>query len=181
MATIAEYGALWTLTDEAAQVMVEKDILFECPHSADHNIIEADKPVYHIREDKPDWIGVSTLPIAMAEAQSDVENAKRLPATIWIRPEDVHHQVMIMVQSDDPVVSWAWDMALREATKNFNGFRQINSPNNCDSSRSCDEHWTCPGMYGWELFGFHDVSFETIVESILAVAQVRALQLIKGW
>ncbi len=34
----------------------------------------------------------------------------------------------------------------------------------------CDTHWTCPGVYGWELFGSHNVTFEDII-GILKEAQ----------
>lgn len=45
MATIIE-GALWTLTDEAAQILVEQDIIKAC--DADHDLLDVDQPIYHL-------------------------------------------------------------------------------------------------------------------------------------
>lgn len=96
---------------------------------------------------------------------------------IWIRPEDIHHQVMIMMKSNDPFECQMWNRAMAEATKPYGGFRQINSPL---CGMFCDDHWTCPGMYGWELFAHHNVPWYRIM-SILEDAQTRALQLMEAF
>lgn len=75
MATILE-GALWTLTEAAAQRMVENGLLVEC--SNEHfcepmDGVEADRPFYHIAPRAPDWFGFSTIPLAIAQAQAHVE------------------------------------------------------------------------------------------------------------
>lgn len=98
-------------------------------------------------------------------------------AQIWIRPEDIHHQIMIMVRTEEPLEAQAWDRGLGAATKNWSGFRQINAPN---CKLFCADHWTCPGMYGWELFGRHNVPVEIIME-ILKLAQEIAVKYIADW
>lgn len=79
MATILE-GALWTLTEAAAERMVENGILVRCEdeHScAPTDGLEVDKPYYHIsQETSASWVGMSTLPAAIAAAEKHVEEAK---------------------------------------------------------------------------------------------------------
>lgn len=69
MATIIE-GALWTLTEYAAESMVEKGILVRC--GANHrDVLEVDKPIYHLSIDAPDDVGQSNLHVHIIEAEKE--------------------------------------------------------------------------------------------------------------
>lgn len=69
MATIIE-GALWTLTEEAAMLMVDRGYLKAC--DSDHDLIEEDQPIFHMANDHPDWLSLVTLPAAIADAERAV-------------------------------------------------------------------------------------------------------------
>lgn len=71
MATIIE-GALWTLTEEAAQRMVENGLIALCTrkHTNYPDLGEADLPIYHRACDAPDWFGIATLPGAIQSAET---------------------------------------------------------------------------------------------------------------
>lgn len=74
MATILE-GALWTLTEAAAERMVENGLLVPCKsiHINDHHAEDFDAPIYHIAIDAPPWFGVHSLPDAIKSAEAHVE------------------------------------------------------------------------------------------------------------
>lgn len=78
MATILE-GALWTLTEAAAERMVQNGLLVKCLRPQEHactphDATEADKPFYHISlETQASWLGMSTLPKAIEAAEAAVE------------------------------------------------------------------------------------------------------------
>lgn len=71
MATILE-DAAWTLTDAAAERMVENGLIIECPlhHTM---ILESDKPIYHIAPCAPRWFGAGSIRVAITAAESHVE------------------------------------------------------------------------------------------------------------
>jgi hypothetical protein len=72
MATIIE-GARWTLTNSAAERMVEKGLITKCDN--DHiDVIEADLPIYHRYLKAPDWFGFTTVHGAIITAEKEVAN-----------------------------------------------------------------------------------------------------------
>lgn len=74
MASILE-GAIWTVTEEVADHMVETGLLVKC--EANHiGIEEYDKPVYHISPDAPSWFGFSTIAGAINSATKAWLDAK---------------------------------------------------------------------------------------------------------
>ena len=76
MATIIE-GALWTLTEKAANALVEEGILTKCDN--EHSfILDVDKPIYHYSINKPDYVGSSNLHSYIIEAEKKVDN-KHIP------------------------------------------------------------------------------------------------------
>lgn len=75
MATIIE-GAMWTLTEEAAEHLVEKGILKKCiVHHVD--ILETDKPIYHINPNAAREINMETIHDYIVDAQKYVKDHKQ--------------------------------------------------------------------------------------------------------
>lgn len=73
MATIIE-GAEWSLTNEAAKVMEKAGFIKECKADEEHqNMLELDKPIYHIHPQAPDWFGYTTIPGSIILANKEVE------------------------------------------------------------------------------------------------------------
>ena len=71
MATIME-GALWTLTEAAAERMVENGLIVQCDEEDHPHTLDVDKPIYHIAEDAPGWFGMGTLNQAIISAEAHV-------------------------------------------------------------------------------------------------------------
>jgi hypothetical protein len=71
MATIIQ-GAVWTLTENAANLMESKGLIVRC--EAEHGLLEVDKPVFHKHIKAPDWFGFSTVSGAINDAEKEVEN-----------------------------------------------------------------------------------------------------------
>ncbi len=81
MATIIE-GAIWTLTEAAAERMVENGLITRCDgehvvkHLVDDNLedlLEVDKPIYHRARNAPDWFGFATISGAIRSAEEHVD------------------------------------------------------------------------------------------------------------
>lgn len=70
MATLVE-GALWTLTEGAAMVMVEKGLITPC--DADHDLLDVDQPIFHFASKTPDWFGFSTVYGAIKDAEREAD------------------------------------------------------------------------------------------------------------
>lgn len=70
MATVAD-GTLWTLTEEAAELLVAEGILVRCEE--EHiQTMPVDEPVYHLKHDAPKEVGFSTLYSYIKEAEKRV-------------------------------------------------------------------------------------------------------------
>lgn len=59
MATIIE-GALWTVTEEVAEHMVDIGLLQKCQNNHT-GMLDHDKPIYHISCNAPQWFGFATI------------------------------------------------------------------------------------------------------------------------
>lgn len=73
MATIIEFNALWTLTDAAAEVMAERNLINKCEETHDA-ILKADLPIYHLHRQAPEWFGFSTITGAINDAEKAIED-----------------------------------------------------------------------------------------------------------
>jgi len=71
MATIME-GALWTLTEAAAERMVENGLLTKCQGKHTEEVLEADLPIYHRACDAPNWFGFGNMDQAIRAAEAHV-------------------------------------------------------------------------------------------------------------
>lgn len=73
MATIIEDG-LWTLTEAAAEHLVEQGIIYKCigVHITP-SLRASDYPIYHLNAKAPREIGVSNLHTYIADAEKIVE------------------------------------------------------------------------------------------------------------
>lgn len=72
MATILE-GALWTLTEAAAERMAANGLIRKC--DCDHlTTVPADQPIYHRAFDAPSWFGFATIAGAIRAAEAHVED-----------------------------------------------------------------------------------------------------------
>lgn len=71
MATIME-DALWTLTEAAAERMVENGLLTKCEGKHTAEVLEVDRPIYHVACDAPNWFGFSTMDQAIRSAEAHV-------------------------------------------------------------------------------------------------------------
>lgn len=67
MATIIE-DALWTVTEEVAEHMVETGLLVKCERTH-QGVRDFDLPIYHIACDAPNWFGFGTLAQAISAAE----------------------------------------------------------------------------------------------------------------
>jgi len=71
MATVIE-GPYWTVTEEAAEVLVADGILVIC---GDEHVdtLDVDKPIYHISHNAPPEVGRTTIHSYIVEAERRVE------------------------------------------------------------------------------------------------------------
>lgn len=76
MATIME-GAQWTLTEAAAERMVENGLLTKCTGDHTEQVIADDLPIYHRACDAPSWFGFSTMHQAIRAAEAHVVNREQ--------------------------------------------------------------------------------------------------------
>lgn len=75
MASIIE-NAIFTVTEEVAEHMVKTGLIVKC--TSDHiNVLDVDKPVYHISSEAPDWFGYTSIPGAIYSAIKAVESEPR--------------------------------------------------------------------------------------------------------
>lgn len=72
MATIME-EVMWTLTEAAADRMVENGLLVKCEGKHTEDVLERDRPIYHRACDAPSWFGFSTMDQAIRSAEAHVE------------------------------------------------------------------------------------------------------------
>lgn len=79
MAVIIE-GAYWTLTEETAKAMEKTGLIVKCDgrHERHGDLVEADKPVYHLSPKAPDWFGFSTIGGTIVEFENNIENHTRV-------------------------------------------------------------------------------------------------------
>lgn len=71
MATIIEGGGVWTLTEAAAEHLVEEEIVFKC--NANHKVaLEVDKPIYHLKTKYRDDPGIQNLHSLIVAAEEAV-------------------------------------------------------------------------------------------------------------
>lgn len=74
MATIIE-GALWTLTDKAAEKMAEDELIYRC--DSNHNVVDADLPIYHVTDKgEARGVGLSTMGGYIKRAEREVEECQ---------------------------------------------------------------------------------------------------------
>jgi hypothetical protein len=75
VATIIE-GAFFTMTEEAAEVLVADGIIFIC--GAEHiDTLEVDKPVYHLARGCPSEVGFTNLHTYIKEAERRAEKERQ--------------------------------------------------------------------------------------------------------
>lgn len=73
MATIIN-GDRWTLTNDAAELMARENFIKECKADEEHqDLLEMDKPVYHIHPQAPDWFGYTTIVGSINMAEKEVQ------------------------------------------------------------------------------------------------------------
>lgn len=73
MATLLE-GAMWTLSEAAAERMVENGLIAACQgnHSG---LVPVDRPIYHRACDAPNWFGFATIAGAIRSAEEHVKES----------------------------------------------------------------------------------------------------------
>lgn len=71
MATVAD-GSLWTLTEEAAELLVTDGILVRC-HEDHVQTMPVDEPIYHLSSKAPEEVGFCTLYGYIKDAEKRLE------------------------------------------------------------------------------------------------------------
>lgn len=72
MATIVDFGYCWTLTDEAAQELVKNKVVYSCT-SSHVDLLEIDKPIYHVSHDVRHGLNISAMDSHIKNAHNKTE------------------------------------------------------------------------------------------------------------
>ena len=105
MATIME-GALWTLTEAAAERMVENGLLTKCTGKHTEEVSEADLPIYHRACDAPSWFGFANIDQAIRSAEEHVIMATpllKLDSFVEMPNEDELEEALLTVAREERI------------------------------------------------------------------------------